>query len=59
MFSEEIHVDGCAHCGRPERAYHYVHGNMWDREIGFHTWIEPSNAQRLERMRARRAARGK
>lgn len=45
--------NGCRHCGidKPN------HVQRWAREVGIHGWVEPTDAQRLERMKARRAAR--
>ncbi|MFT2014647.1 hypothetical protein ACMA1D_02180 [Streptomyces sp. 796.1] len=48
-----LEPDGCRHCGIPERG----HARQWTRAAGWHAWVEPSDGQRLERMRARRAAR--
>jgi hypothetical protein len=42
--------DGCRHCGIPERE----HLQRWHAEAGWHPWTEPTDEQRLERMRARR-----
>ena len=42
--------DGCRHCGTAERA----HSQMHHRDVGFHTWVEPTSEQRKERMLARR-----
>lgn len=42
--------DGCGSCGLRE----YGHFERWTTDAGWHGWIEPSDAQRLERMRARR-----
>ncbi len=40
----------CRYCGYEQRS----HGNYWVRSIGWHLWVEPTNAQRLARMKARR-----
>lgn len=42
--------NGCRHCGLPERG----HFQRWTRDAGWHGWTAPTDAQRLERMRARR-----
>lgn len=44
--------DGCRVCGKPERS-HAIEAHP---EAGFHNWVEPTDEQRLERMRARRRA---
>jgi hypothetical protein len=44
--------DGCRYCGDAERA----HGRQFSRAVGMHGWVSPTAAQRLARMRARRAA---
>lgn len=41
--------NGCHHCGDDE----YHHGNQWHRAVGIHKWIEPTDEQRLDRMKAR------
>ncbi|MEU0691933.1 hypothetical protein [Streptomyces uncialis] len=43
----------CGQCGVPERQ----HAQQWEPSAGWHTWVAPSQAQILARMRARRAAR--
>jgi hypothetical protein len=48
-----IEVNGCAACGRRK----YDHGSSWDREVGFHYWIQPRNETLLARMQARRQLR--
>lgn len=45
--------DGCRECALPGRG----HYRRWTRSVGWHGWIEPSDAQRLARMKARRARR--
>lgn len=45
--------DGCRWCGHERRS----HGQLWKPSVGFHKWAEPTDAQRLARMKARRAAR--
>lgn len=49
----DLHPNGCTHCGGPERG----HGQLWLRSTGWHNWEAPSDAQRLFRMKQRRAAR--
>lgn len=44
---------GCRYCG--EEQHH--HGRSWVRSVGMHGWVEPTRAQRLARMQARRNAR--
>lgn len=48
--------DGCRLCGVEQR-YHYTQVCS-DKFGGLHQWVEPTNEQRLERMKARRRARG-
>lgn len=43
----------CRHCPLPERE----HMQRWATGPGWHHWTEPTDTQRLERMRARRAQR--
>lgn len=43
---------GCRWCGAPQRG----HGSSFVRSVGLHVFIAPTGAQRLARMRARRAA---
>lgn len=45
--------NGCTHCGVDERG----HALLWLRSTGWHNWEAPSDAQRLFRMKQRRAAR--
>jgi hypothetical protein len=44
---------GCRWCGVPERDHCW----RWTSAAGWHQWIAPADAQRLARMRTRRAAR--
>ncbi|MFD6335699.1 hypothetical protein ACFWGI_39780 [Streptomyces niveus] len=44
---------GCSWCG--DERHH--HGAQWTPIIGTHTWMEPNQAQILDRMTARRADR--
>lgn len=43
----------CRHCPIPERD----HMQRWTKAAGWHQWTEPTDAQRLARMKARRGAR--
>ena len=43
---------GCRWCG--DEQHH--HGQQWAPIVGMHSWMEPSQAMILERMRRRRAA---
>lgn len=43
----------CRHCHLTERA----HGLQYTNAAGWHHWAPPTDQQRLDRMRARRAAR--
>lgn len=45
---------GCHWCGLPQRA---PHGLSWTAGLGFHSYVPPTDAQILARMRYRRAAR--
>ena len=45
-----VEPGGCRHCGLLERE----HFQRWTTGAGWHRWTEPTDAQRLERMRARR-----
>lgn len=45
--------NGCVVCGLPEHG----HAQRWKPPAGWHTWTAPTDAQRLARMKARRAAR--
>lgn len=42
--------DGCRHCGTVQRE----HPQKYHEVAGFHGWVEPTDAQRKERMLARR-----
>ena len=42
--------NGCRHCGTAERQ----HAQLHHPDVGFHTWVEPTDDQRKERMLARR-----
>lgn len=42
--------NGCRHCGHPQR----THANRWTPSVGWHNHAEPTDAQRLQRMTARR-----
>lgn len=46
--------DGCRWCGRGRA----LHGYRWSPDVGGHRWTMPTDAQRLERMRARRKIEG-
>jgi ribosomal protein L24E len=51
----EVEVNGCAVCGK---SWSHGAGGLWVRETrSMHHYTEPSNALRLERMKANRAAR--
>lgn len=45
----ETSPNGCAHCGITE----HHHAQRWTQDAGWHKWTPPTDAQRLERMRAR------
>jgi hypothetical protein len=45
--------NGCSWCG----VLSSMHGRRWHREAGMHQWTAPTDAQRLDRMKARREAR--
>ena len=45
--------DGCRWCGHEKRG----HATAWKPSIGMHKWVAPTSAQRLARMKARRAQR--
>jgi hypothetical protein len=51
--STDAEPDGCRWCG--DAPGH--HGSQFMPGIGLHRWVQPSDRQRLERMRNRRAAR--
>lgn len=44
---------GCRRCGREQRS----HGGWWRAGVPFHQYVQPTDAQILARMRARRNAR--
>jgi hypothetical protein len=46
-----IDPNACQHCGVPQQR----HFRRWTEDVGRHGWTEPTDAQRLARMRARRA----
>jgi len=46
-----IDPDSCQHCGVPPLR----HWQRWTEGVGRHGWTTPTDAQRLARMRARRA----
>jgi hypothetical protein len=46
--------DSCGHCGKGRNR---SHGMIWSRTLGYHQWIAPTDAQRKDRMLARRAER--
>jgi len=48
-----VNPNGCRFCGIDQRD----HMQRWSKSIGWHQWDQPTNAQILARMRARRAAR--
>jgi hypothetical protein len=45
--------NGCADCG----VSHRKHGWRWSESAALHMWIEPSDGQRLARMKRNRLAR--
>lgn len=45
--------NGCRWCGCPS----WAHGRSFIASAGMHSWTAPTHAQRLARMRARRAAK--
>ncbi|AXE26392.1 hypothetical protein C0216_25645 [Streptomyces globosus] len=45
--------NGCRWCGDAQEN----HGNQWVLSVGLHSWEPPTAAQRLKRMKARRAER--
>jgi hypothetical protein len=47
-----ITPNGCRWCGLPERD----HYRQWKPPVGWHGWVAPTDAQRKDRMLARRAA---
>lgn len=44
---------GCQHCG----IGHEVHARQFVKPVGWHAFVEPTQEQIAERMKARRAAR--
>lgn len=44
--------NACRHCNIPQQR----HYSQWSKKVGWHTHVQPTDAQRLTRMRARRAA---
>ncbi|APU38459.1 hypothetical protein BSL84_34185 [Streptomyces sp. TN58] len=44
---------GCRWCGIDAR----IHARQWVESVGWHVWQTPTDEQRKERMRARRARR--
>lgn len=48
-----VEPNGCSACGVTARH----HGRRYHPTVGQHSYTAPSDAQRLERMKARRAAR--
>lgn len=45
--------NGCRYCGADKQN----HCQRSGRGVGIHGWVEPTNKQRLTRMKARRAAK--
>lgn len=45
--------DGCRWCGRGSRD----HGIEWHGAVGYHGYIDPTDDQRIQRMRDRRGSR--
>lgn len=45
--------NGCRHCGADKQD----HCQRSSPEVGSHGWVEPTDEQRLTRMKTRRAAR--
>lgn len=43
--------DGCRWCGHRQRG----HLQMWRASVHWHAWAQPTGAQRLARMKARRS----
>jgi hypothetical protein len=43
--------NACRWCGRDDR----LHSIEWARSVGYHSWVEPTKAQRRARMFARRS----
>lgn len=44
------HPNGCRWCGYEQRG----HAQRYSRAVGNHIWVEPTNQQRLARMKKRR-----
>ena len=56
----ETPVDGCRHCGIPQRSTPdnpRYHAQQWTEAAGWHGWTAPTQDQIKVRMLARRAAR--
>jgi len=53
MASPQPIPSGCRHCGIGER----LHFSRWTDEVGWHAFVEPTQEQIAERIKARRAAR--
>jgi hypothetical protein len=51
---ETPNPNGCRWCGHDRR----LHCQMWRASARWHKWTEPTNAQRLARMRARHTPTG-
>lgn len=45
--------NGCRHCGVAKRS----HPQLWSRGLGWHQYVEPTDEQRLARMKERRSHR--
>lgn len=57
-FEVETPVDGCQHCGAPNRLPDGTpHAQRWTDAAGWHGWTAPTQVQIKARMLARRAAR--
>lgn len=48
-----IEPNGCRHCGVAKRG----HPRLWAQGLGWHKYVEPTDEQRLERMKERRSHR--
>jgi hypothetical protein len=46
-----VEPSSCRHCGIPERE----HMQRWITGIGWHQWTQPTDDQRLTRMKNRRS----
>lgn len=53
MNPAEVEPNACRYCDAPQR----MHCQRYVDAVGWHGWVEPTDGQRLTRMRARRAAR--